>query len=332
MDQGDGAGSLRHLISGSRLKRERRPWNSRRSASGQPLLRNEPDCVLNIGALNKNPAKEDYKMLITHKSAICAGVLAFVSSVSALADGNARLRELIVGEHRSPANIARNDARHPVETLEFFELKSGQNVIEILPSLGWYTEILAPFLKDNGTYYAAHFSPNSHLTYQPRNLQAFQAFIAARPDIYGETIVTHLYPPTETDIAPAGTADLAMTFRNVHNWIMAGTQSEHFAAFYEALRSGGVLGVVEHRAPEGSSMEFMSTTGYVTQDYVIELAEAAGFEFVASSEINANPLDTKDYPEGVWTLPPTSRLGDTDREKYLAIGESDRMTLKFRKP
>ncbi|MDP1933193.1 MAG: methyltransferase [Gammaproteobacteria bacterium] len=271
-------------------------------------------------------------MLIKHKSVIYAGILSLFSSMATLADDNARLRELIVGEHRSPANVTRNDARHPVETLEFFGLKSGQTVIEILPSGGWYTEILAPFLKGNGIFYAAHFSPNSHLAYQPRNLEAFEALLASRPDIYGETILTRLYPPTETAIAPPDSADLAMTFRNVHNWIMAGTQSEHFAAFYEALKSGGILGVVEHRAPAGSSMEFMSTTGYVTQDYVIELAEAAGFEFVASSEINANPLDTKDYPEGVWTLPPTSRLGEVDRDKYLAIGESDRMTLKFRKP
>ena len=281
-------------------------------------------------------ANEDHKMFTRHKSAIGAGVLALCSAIlssnAAFADDTARLRELMVADHRSPQNIARNDARHPAETLEFFGLKSGLTVIEILPSGGWYTEILAPFLKGNGTFYAAHFSPNSHLAYQPRNLEAFLGLLAARPDVYDETIVTRLYPPTETEMAPPGSADLAMTFRNVHNWIMAGTQSEHFAAFYTALKPGGILGVVEHRAPEGSSMEFMSTTGYVTQDYVIELAEAAGFEFVAASEINANPLDNKDYPEGVWTLPPTMRMGDTDKDKYLAIGESDRMTLKFRKP
>ena len=275
-------------------------------------------------------------MFTRPNSALCAGVLVLLSaslfSTIALADDLARLQELVVAKHRSPQNIARNDARHPVQTLEFFGLKSGMTVIEILPSAGWYTEILAPFLKGNGTFYAAHFSPDLHLAYQPRNLQAFLDFLAAKPEVYGETIVTRLYPPAETEIAPPGSADLAMTIRNVHNWIMAGTQSEHFAAFHRALKSGGILGVVEHRAPEGSSMEVMSTTGYVTQEYVIELAEAAGFEFVGASEINANLLDTNDYPEGVWTLPPTLRMGDTDREKYLAIGESDRMTLKFRKP
>ena len=259
-------------------------------------------------------------------------VTSTLASTAVLADDLQRLREVSEGAHRSAANIARNDARHPVETLDFFGLKSGMTVIEILPGGGWYAEILAPFLKGNGTYYAAHFSPNSHLSYQPPMLQQFRDRVTGNPEVYGETIITHLYPPSETAIAPAGSADLALTFRNVHNWVMAGTQKEHFAAFYTALKPGGILGVSEHRAPVGSSMEFMQTTGYVSEEYVTQLAAAAGFEFVASSEINANPLDTKDYAEGVWTLPPTLRMGGQDKEKYLAIGESDRMTLKFRKP
>lgn len=249
-----------------------------------------------------------------------------------LADDSERLQALSIGDHRSAANIARNEARNPVETLQFFGLTPGQTVIEILPGGGWYTEIIAPFLKGNGTFYGAHFSPESSLSYQPPILQQFLQKVADEPEHYSEVIVTRLNPPSEVDIAPAGAADLALTFRNVHNWIMADTQHEHFAAFYNALKPGGVLGVVEHRAPEGSSMEFMSTSGYVTQDYVIELAQEAGFEFVASSEINANPRDTKNHARGVWTLPPTFRLGDQDRETYAAIGESDRMTLKFRKP
>lgn len=255
-----------------------------------------------------------------------------LSSTAAMADDLQRLREISEGAHRSAANIARNDARHPAETLDFFGLKSGMTVIEILPGGGWYAEILAPFLKDNGTYYAAHFSPNSQLSYQPPMLKQFQDRVSGNPEVYGGTIITHLYPPTETAIAPPGSADLALTFRNVHNWIMASTQKEHFAAFYTALKPGGILGVSEHRAPAGSSMEVMETTGYVTEEYVIQLAAEAGFEFVASSEINANPLDTKDHPEGVWTLPPTLRMGDQDKAKYMAIGESDRMTMKFRKP
>jgi len=273
-----------------------------------------------------------HKHLSHALTGLAAAGLLLLSAGQAVADDTQRLRELINAPHRNPDNVARNDVRHPVETLQFFGLQRGQTVVEILPSGGWYTEILAPFLKGNGTFYAAHFSPNSPLAYQLPILEQFLAKTSAEPEIYGEMIVTRLNPPSETEIAPPGSADLVMTFRNVHNWIMAGTQKEHFAAFYQALKPGGVLGVVEHRAPAGSSMEFMSTSGYVTQDYVIELAREAGFELEASSEINANPRDTKDHPSGVWTLPPNFRLGDVDRAKYAAIGESDRMTLKFRKP
>lgn len=260
----------------------------------------------------------------------------FIATISTSPAANANdtqmLRDLSVAPHRSASNIVRNESRHPVETLEFFGLTSDMTAIEILPGGGWYTEILAPFLKDSGTYYGAHFSPNAPLSYQPPMLAQFNAKLSQNPEMYGKAIVTHLNPPTETDIAPEASADIAMTFRNVHNWIMAGNEEEYFAAFYKSLKPGGILGVVEHRAPAGSSMQIMENTGYVTQDYVIELATQAGFEFVASSEINANPLDTKDYRQGVWTLPPTLRLGETDKAKYMAIGESDRMTLKFQKP
>jgi predicted methyltransferase len=261
---------------------------------------------------------------------IAVAAMSFSSTL--LANDREKLQSLSTAEHRSEAGIERNEYRHPVETLEFFGLESGITVIEILPGGGWYTEILAPFLKSNGKYYAAHFSPNSTLAYQRSMLTSFQAKLAENPELYGETTITHLNPPLATYIAPPDSADLALTFRNVHNWIMAGTQHEHFDAFYKAVKPGGILGVVEHRAPEGSSMEFMSTSGYVTEDYVIELAEQAGFEFVESAEINANPKDRKDYSAGVWTLPPTLQLGEEGRDEYLAIGESDRMTLKFRKP
>lgn len=248
------------------------------------------------------------------------------------AEDTERLQQILAGDHRSAANKARDAFRHPVETLGFFGLRTDMTLIEILPGGGWYAEILAPFMKDSGTYYAAHFSPNSHLDYQPRMLRQFQERVATDPENYGGTVITHLYPPTEIDIAPAGSADMALTFRNVHNWMTVGTEKEHFSAFYRALKPGGILGVVEHRAPEGSSVEFMIATGYVDQNHVIELAVQAGFEFVASSEVNANPRDTKDYPEGVWTLPPTLQMGEQEKDKYLALGESDRMTLKFIKP
>lgn len=244
----------------------------------------------------------------------------------------ASLEALINGSHRSEANKARNSFRHPVETLEFFGLQPDTTVIEILPSRGWYTEIIAPYVRDAGKYYAAHFSPNASLSYMPPNLRNFEEKISNEPELYGRITVRHLNPPHEVVIAPPESADMALTFRNVHNWIMAGQEHEFFAAFYAALKPGGVLGVVEHRALAGSAMEVMETSGYVTEAYVKEVAAAAGFEFVASSEINANPSDPTVHPAGVWTLPPNYRLGDQDRDKYTAIGESDRMTLKFIKP
>lgn len=245
---------------------------------------------------------------------------------------NLSLHELANGTHRSEANRARNEPRHPVETLEFFGLEKDMTVIEILPAGGWYTEIIAPYVAEEGKFYAAHFSPNSALNYAARSLQGFEAKITERPDIYGRITVRHIDPPHEVIIAPPESADIAMTFRNVHNWIMAGQEFEYFETFYDALKPGGILGVVEHRALPGASMEVMETSGYVTEAYVKEIAAAAGFEFVASSEINANPMDHTEYPAGVWTLPPSYRLGDENRATYQAIGESDRMTLKFRKP
>lgn len=236
------------------------------------------------------------------------------------------------GEHRSTTNRERNEFRHPVQTLEFFGLAADMTVIEILPSTGWYTEIMAPYLRDHGKYYAAHFSPNASASYMPTILRGFEEKITADPDLYGKITVRHLNPPHEVAIAPAESADMALTFRNVHNWIMAGQEHEFFASFYKALKPGGVLGVVEHRAKPDADMDVMRTSGYVTEAYVKEVAAAAGFEFVASSELNANPKDPTVHPEGVWTLAPNYRLGDVDRAKYDAIGESDRMTLKFVKP
>jgi predicted methyltransferase len=236
------------------------------------------------------------------------------------------------GDHRSEANVARNEWRHPVETLKFFGLESDTTIIEILPSTGWYAEIIAPYVRDHGKYYAAHFSPNASAGYMPRILGVFEEKITDRPDLYGRVTVRHLNPPHEVVIAPAESADMALTFRNVHNWILAEQEHEFFASFYAALKPGGILGVVEHRAKPGTSVQVMKNSGYVTEAYVKEVATAAGFEFVESSEINANSRDTADHPEGVWTLPPNYRMGDTDRDKYAAIGESDRMTLKFMKP
>ncbi len=256
-------------------------------------------------------------------------VLLLGLGANARADHN--LEDLIVGDHRSEANIARNEYRNPVETLEFFGLRPDMTVVEIHPAGGWYTEVIAPYVSEEGKFYAAHFSRNSSAEFQVRSLNGFEEKVS-NADVYGPVTITHLLPPDEVEIAPPESADLVMTFRNVHNWIMAGQEHEFFQAFYAALKPGGVLGVVEHRALPDASMEAMETTGYVTEAYTKEIAAAAGFEFVESSEVNANPNDPTVHPRGVWTLPPTYRLGDEDREKYAAIGESDRMTLKFVKP
>jgi predicted methyltransferase len=244
----------------------------------------------------------------------------------------AALEAVVSGSHRSAQNRARDVYRHPVDTLLFFGIRDDMTVVELAPGGGgWYTEILAPFLRAHGTYYAAGYDPQSASEYYRRNAKAFADKLAAGPEIYDRTRVTVLAPPEHLDVAPAGSADLVLTFRNVHNW-MPGEADDVFAAAYRALKPGGIFGVVEHRGNPAVAQDPEANSGYVNEDYVIALAAAAGFELVARSEINANPADTKDHPDGVWSLPPTLRGGEKDRARYVAIGESDRMTLKFAKP
>jgi predicted methyltransferase len=250
--------------------------------------------------------------------------------------GDAQLRALAEGEHRSADNRARNAWRHPVETLEFFGIEPTQTVVEISPGGGgWYTEILAPYLRERGTYYAASFEKDPPegpaREYFLKGQQAFADKLKSRPDLYDRVIVTE-FGPNKQDIAPAGSADLVLTFRNVHGWMGGGFADKAFASFYRTLKPGGVLGVVEHRAKADQPQDPKARSGYVREDHVIALAEAAGFKLDGRSEVNANPKDSADHPAGVWTLPPTLRLGEQDREKYQAIGESDRMTLRFVKP
>lgn len=251
---------------------------------------------------------------------------------AALAQSMEGLQAAINGEHRSAENKARDRYRHPQETLEFFEVGDDMTVVEIWPGGGWYTEILAPYLKDKGRLYAAHFSPDSTVPYFKKSIKAFNDKIAASPKIYGNMQITVLQPPKQVDIAPAGGADRVLTFRNVHNWMRTGQAETVFKAMFKALKPGGILGVVEHRSPTYIKQDPQAVSGYVREDYVVALAEKAGFKLLDKAEINANPNDTGKHPKGVWTLPPSLRLGDTDRDKYLAIGESDRMTLKFVKP
>ncbi|MCK9193115.1 MAG: methyltransferase [Nevskia sp.] len=261
--------------------------------------------------------------------------LALLSGVMATSTASAAtLEEAIKGPQRTPDYAQRDRYRHPEETLSFFGVKPNMAVVEIWPGSGWYSEILAPYLRDHGKYYVA--TPAASLPDASPGTKNAVAMLHAKfdaaPTAYDKVTFTEFRPPLRTEIAPAGTADVVLTFRNVHNWIVGGYEQDAFKAFYAALKPGGVLGVVEHRAPEGMDLAGTKKSGYTSAGYVKALAHAAGFTFAGESHVNDNPKDTKDYAEGVWTLPPTLFLKETDREKYLAIGESDRMTLKFVKP
>lgn len=224
---------------------------------------------------------------------------------------------------RTAANRARDAARHPAETLDFFGIRPGQTVVELIPGGGWYTEILAPYLGPQGRLYLA----------QPagRGADALAAKIAGDA-VYARTAVTAMPPSAEQ--VPDGSVDAVITFRNMHNLIMRGDGGERavLARAFAMLKPGGTLGIVDHRLPEDRPAEQERTSGYLKTSTVRSAAEAAGFEFVGASEVNANARDTADHPGGVWSLPPTLRGGDADRARFEAIGESDRMTLKFRKP
>ncbi len=272
--------------------------------------------------------------------AACGGEKATgAPAAGAEAEPGAALEAVIAGEHRSPEEKARDQYRHPKETLDFFGIEPEMTVVEIWPGGGWYTQILAPYLKaGGGKLYAAGLSPVGANERVRKSIEDFDKTYVSRPELYGEIEVTVL-GDGGGDIAPPGSADAVVTFRNVHNWLPRGVGEENFAKFYRALKPGGVLGVVDHRA-DGTDLPHDGSTGYVYTDDVIALAEAAGFDFEGASEVNANPADTKDHPFGVWTLPPSRRTSATrgledpnfDRAPYDAIGESDRMTLRFRKP
>jgi len=256
----------------------------------------------------------------------CAGAAA--QTTEALLD------QAIAGEHRASASKARDKYRHPRETLLFFGLKPDMTVVEIWPAGGWYSHILAPVLRDKGKLYLAHVAiENPQLENWQRESRAkLEATLAAKPEIFGKPLFTSLGPPDYVAIAPPASADLVLTFRNVHNWSAQKTDAQVFKAFFDALKPGGVLGLVEHRAHPGTPFEQQIKSGYMTEAYVIELAQKAGFRLLEKSEVNANPRDTKDHPHGVWTLPPLRRGFLLDAQKYREIGESDRMTLKFEKP
>ena len=253
---------------------------------------------------------------------------------SASAALDAALTPALAGDWRSEANRARDVYRHPRETLGFFGLRPDQTVIEIWPGGGWYAEVLAPLLNARGHYIGAMPAPSGSegsRASTKRNNDKLRATFAARPELFGKGQLIEADSAAPVLGAP-GSADVVLTFRNAHNWVMADRQALMFKAMFDVLKPGGTLGVVDHRARADQPAAEMKSSGYLPEAYVIQLAEAAGFMLEDKREINANPRDTKDYAEGVWTLPPTLTLGDKDREKYKAIGESDRMTLRFIKP
>jgi predicted methyltransferase len=247
---------------------------------------------------------------------------------TAQANDQSTLAQLLKAPYRTQANVVRDVHRHPIETLTFFGVKETSTVVEILPgSRGYYLEILAPYLKDRGLYIAA----NRDELAAPQYLADHQKFLARLKEdepIFAKVKVTK-FNADRHEIAPAGSADFVLTFRNLHNWLERNEIDGALRAFHKALKPGGVLGVVDHRGRTDLSQETQMKFGYVREDVAIKIIEKAGFKLAATSPVNNNPKDTKDYPDGVWTLPPNLRLGDKDRAKYQAIGESDRFTHRY---
>jgi len=234
--------------------------------------------------------------------------------------------------HRTPEERARDRYRHPAETLAFFGLRDGMSVMELWPGRGWYTRVLGPLLRERGTLILATPDPEGAPGFRREGARLMLAEVRAHPDVYGQPRPAILDPPARIDLGPDGSVDMVLTFRNFHNWLRDGTDEAVVAAVFRVLKPGGVFGVVDHRARRGTSRATMARTGYVTEEHLISRATDAGFGLDEKSEVNANPSDTADYVEGVWALPPTLRAGPTNRARYLAIGESDRMTLRFVKP
>jgi len=256
------------------------------------------------------------------------GVTATYASADAISDA-------AMSDIRSEKAKARDEYRHPQQTLRFFGLKPDMTVVEVSPGGGWYADILYSVVKEEGKYVAAHFYvDDSSSDYYKKSVKGFKE--KTKPGMkYEGAEVTAFDPMKALDIAKAGSADMVLTFRNVHNWYMGHGEegiNNAFGAFFKALKPGGVLGVVEHELPESADVEAMKKSGYMKRSYIVAAAEKAGFVLEASSDVNANPMDTADHPRGVWTLPPRLALEEQNRDKYLAIGESNRMTLKFKKP
>jgi predicted methyltransferase len=274
-------------------------------------------------------------MLLTNKFpalVLAATLLASACSTTSTREDTAlALDNILAGNQRSAESSARDHYRHPKETLLFFGIRPEMKVLEVWPEPGWYTEIIAPLVREHGKYYAALIAPDPESKYVTAQLADYQKKLADNPAMYGAVDVV-TFPLDGGDVVPAGTLDMIVTFRNIHNWMARDQASQAFATLFKALKPGGVLGVVEHRGNAAVAQDTKAKSGYVNEDYAIKMIEGQGFKLVGESQVNANPKDTKDYEQGVWTLPPTYRLGDKDKDKYTTIGESDRFTLKFVKP
>ncbi|HEX4387123.1 MAG TPA: methyltransferase domain-containing protein [Steroidobacteraceae bacterium] len=274
-------------------------------------------------------------MFATEKK-LTAGAIAGVLLLVACAATSTRettaqdLTNILAGSQRSEENRARDVYRHPKETLLFFGIRPEMKVLEVWPEPGWYTEVIAPLVREKGKYYAAVIAADPSSSYITKRLTDYQAKLASL-GLYERVQVVTL-PMDGGDVLAPNSLDMVVSFRNVHNWMAAGDAAQVFRTLYKALKPGGILGVVEHRGNPAVPQDPKAKSGYVNEDYLIKLIESAGFRLAAKSEINANPKDTKDYEQGVWTLPPTYRLGAKDHDKYAAIGESDRATLRFEKP
>jgi predicted methyltransferase len=266
----------------------------------------------------------------TMKRLILALALAAGTIHAAQADD--ALKAAIAGKERTPANAARDPARHPYETLTFFGIRPDMTVVELAPGGGWYTEILAPYLHDKGRLIAAGEAPDSPNAGARRYADNLTKKLGTKPALYGKVERAVFEPPRAIAIAKPNSVDLVLTFRNLHNWLDDGDPGlkKVMDEVYKVVKPGGVLGIVDHRLPAARAAD--NDSGYVHEAYVIKMAESAGFKLAGKSEVNANPMDKADHKGGVWALPPTLTNKDADREKYLAIGESDRMTLKFVKP
>jgi predicted methyltransferase len=261
--------------------------------------------------------------------------LAFITLLGySPARANEGLSTALAGAHRSPANVARDAWRHPRQTLEFFDVQAHMTVVEISPGAGWYTEILAPYLRDKGQLVLAADDPASGVAYYRRSADRLAKRLQAAPALFDRVQVLPFEVPQKIALGPPASADRVLTFRNAHNWAAEGDDAvlAVFKSAFAVLKPGGVMGVVDHRLPASRTQDPKASSGYLQVAYVTRLAGLAGFKLAAVSEVNANPNDTADHPGGVWALPPTYGNKDKDRARFEAIGESDRFTLKFVKP